>query len=495
MTARNHTTIRNRRALATLLVALFVFSFATPASGISRSTIVARGRSWVDRHVPYSQSATFEGYRTDCSGFLSMSWALARDGVPYSPSTAELDAPGLVRPITKEELQPGDMILRPKDQPGSSYGHALLFVGWADPDHTQYIAYHQSSSGAGAVMTTVPYPYWKSETGFAPYRYLGVDDDYLDAIAPVYGQSRFETAVQSSWTGFPDVGDARAVVLATGRNWPDALGGAALAGAVGGPVLLTEPDSLPDAVRAEIERLDVPEVCILGGGSSVSTAVAEAVDAIPGVSVRRIGGADRWETAALVAEETRARLLASGRTLDGVYVATGRDFPDALAASPAAFVAGRPILLTEPSRLPTTTADAIESLAVDRAWVIGGESAVGTTATAGIEGLGLTVERIAGVNRYDTALKLAAHGEDLGLSWGDLGIATGLSYADALAGGVAQGAAGSLLVLTPGGWLDSGVAGAISTHRAEIGKVHCFGGTAAVGDAARAQIASAVRGR
>ncbi len=494
MTARNHTTIRSRRALATVLVALLVFSLTTPAYGISRSTIVARGRSWVDRHVPYSQSASFEGYRTDCSGFLSMSWALARNGVPYSPSTAELDAPGLVRSITKEELQPGDMILRPKDQPGAAYGHAVLFVGWANPEHTKYIAYHQSSSGAGAVMATITYPFW-GETGFAPYRYLGVDDDYLDAIAPVYGQSRFETAVQSSWTGFPDVGDARAVVLATGRNWPDALGGAALAGAVDGPVLLTEPDSLPDAVRAEIDRLDVPKVYILGGGSSVSTAVAEAVDAIPGVSIQRIGGADRWETAALVAEETRVRLLASGRSLDGVYVATGRDFPDALAASPAAFVTGRPILLTEPSRLPTTTAEAIASLKVTHAWVIGGESAVGTTATAGIEGLGVGVERIAGTSRYDTALKLAAHGEDLGLSWSDLGIATGVSYADALAGGVAQGAAGSLLVLTPGGWLDSGVAGAISTHRAEIGKVRCYGGTAAVGDAARAQIASAVRGR
>jgi len=41
---------------------------------IGRSTIVARGQDWVDKHVPYNQGATHDGYRTDCSGFVSMAW-------------------------------------------------------------------------------------------------------------------------------------------------------------------------------------------------------------------------------------------------------------------------------------------------------------------------------------------------------------------------------------------------------------------------------------
>lgn len=492
MTARNHTSISSRRVLAAAVLAVvFVFFAAIPAHAVSRTTIVARGRSWVDRAVPYSQKATFEGYRTDCSGFLSMCWVLSRNGSPLSLSTAELDS--VASRIAQDDLQPGDMILRPKDQPGAAYGHAVLFVAWTDPTHTSYIGYHESSGSGKAVMATIKYPFW-NETGFAPYRYNNVDKDYLATIEPVFGQSRYDTAVRSSWTAFPDPGDAKAVVLATGENWPDALGGAALAGATGGPVLLTQPGTLPDSVRAEIERLDVAKVYVLGGGSSVSTAVADAVDSISGVSVQRIGGVDRWDTAARIAAETKARMTAAGRTVDGVYIATGRSFPDALAASPAAYSTGRPILLTEPSLLPTTTALAIDALGVDDAWVIGGQGAVGTTATAGIEALGLTVERLAGATRFETALQLAQHGEDLGLSWSDLGIATGYSYADALAGGVAQGATGSLLLLTPGTSLDPGVAAAITAHRTEIGRIRCFGGTAAVGDAARAQIDSAMGG-
>lgn len=492
MTARNHTTSRSIRALAAAAFAVaLVLVFATPALGISRATIVARGRSWVDRAVPYSTGAFFEGYRTDCSGFLSMCWVLSNNGVPTSPSTAGLDDPALVTPIAKEDLQPGDMILRPKDQLGAAYGHAVLFVAWTDPTHTKYIGYHESSGSGKAVMATITYPFY-GETGFAPYRYKGVGDDYLDTIAPVWGQSRYETAVQSSWLAFPSAGSAKAVVLATGENWPDALGGAALAGAVDAPVLLTRRDALPEAVRAEIDRLDVPKVYILGGEASVSATVSASVDAIPGVSVQRIGGTDRWDTAARVAAETKTQLVKAGRTLDGVYIATGRDFPDALAASPAAFVSGRPILLSEPSDLPTATANAIASLGAKRAWVIGGTSAVGTTATAEVAALCPTIERIAGTSRYDTALKLAAHAESLGLGWQGLGVATGLSYADALAGGVAQGATGSLLVLTPGGSLDPGVAAAMSSHRSVIGKVRVFGGTSAVGDAARAQIDSAM---
>ncbi|MDO9107785.1 MAG: cell wall-binding repeat-containing protein [Coriobacteriia bacterium] len=494
MPTRNCSTHRTMRVIfATVLVALLVLSFAGSVFAVSRTTITSRGKSWIDRAVPYSQSTYFEGYRQDCSGFLSMCWVLSRNGLPLSLSTADLDAPGLVVPIAKEELQPGDMILRPKDQLGAAYGHAVLFVGWADPAHTRYIGYHESSSGAGAVMANITYPFW-GETGFSPYRYLNVDDDYLETIQPVYGQSRYETCVQSSWVAFPRAGDAGAVVLATGENWPDALGGAALAGAVDGPVLLTLPDTLPEVIRAEIDRLDVSKVYLLGGGSSVATAVADAVDAIPGVTVQRIGGTDRWDTAALVASETRTRLLAAGRAVDGVYVAPGADFPDALAASPAAYTSGRPILLSAQSALPTRTAEAMGELGVDRAWIIGGMSAVGATATAQIEALDITVQRISGANRYETALALAQHSQGLGLSWRNLGIATGLSYADALAGGVAQGATGSMLLLTHPGSLNAGVAGQLAARRTSIVKVRCFGGTAAVSDAARAQIDSAMGG-
>lgn len=476
-----------------ILAMVLVFAVPSLAPALSRDTILARAARWVALDVPYSQSGSFDGYRTDCSGYVAMAWALTRNGAPTSPSTADLDAPGVSVAITKEALQPGDMILRPKDLPGAPYGHAVLFAGWADAAHTRYYAYHESSSANGAVYVTIPYPFY-NETGFAPRRFVGVDDDYLDVIQPVYGASRFDTAVQSSWLAFPKVGDAKAVVLASGEKWPDALGGASLAGAADGPVLLTKRDTLPTSVRTEIDRLDVTRVYLLGGTASVSAAVAAAVDEIPGVSVTRIAGADRWETSSLVAKETKKVLTAAGRTSQGAYIVTGRTFADALAVSPVAYKTARPILLTEPSDLPTMTAQTITSLGITNAWLIGGDAAIGATATAEIEACGVTCVRLSGGNRYITSLSVAGHGIVQGLSWTGTGIATGESYADALAGGAAQGALGSVLVLTPGQSLNPDVSRALTAKRASLGRVRMFGGTAALGDVTRSQVAAIVRG-
>lgn len=76
-------------AVAVVASALF---YATPEINptgdnlkcVARSTIVARGQDWVNKHVPYSQSKTYDGYRTDCSGFVSMAWMLSKPGLTTS---------------------------------------------------------------------------------------------------------------------------------------------------------------------------------------------------------------------------------------------------------------------------------------------------------------------------------------------------------------------------------------------------------------------------
>ncbi len=52
----------------------FLALIAVSYSCVARSTAVNRGLAWVSAHVPYSQSGTHDGYRTDCSGFASMCW-------------------------------------------------------------------------------------------------------------------------------------------------------------------------------------------------------------------------------------------------------------------------------------------------------------------------------------------------------------------------------------------------------------------------------------
>jgi hypothetical protein len=84
---------------------------------VSRSSIISRGQSWVDQHVPYNQG-TKDGYRTDCSGYVSMCWQLPTPG--HTTSTL----PSVTATISKGELQPGDAILCPGT-------HVILFAGWA----------------------------------------------------------------------------------------------------------------------------------------------------------------------------------------------------------------------------------------------------------------------------------------------------------------------------------------------------------------------------
>ncbi|KAL0221060.1 hypothetical protein RCL1_000914 [Eukaryota sp. TZLM3-RCL] len=124
---------------------------------VARSTILARGKSWIDARVPYSQSKFRDGYRTDCSGFVSMSWMLPKPGA----TTRTIS--NYATSISKGQLQPGDALL------GS--GHVVIFAGWADGAKTKYHCYEESSS-KGAVSRVTPYPYWSGS--YSPIRLRGV---------------------------------------------------------------------------------------------------------------------------------------------------------------------------------------------------------------------------------------------------------------------------------------------------------------------------------
>ncbi|MCL5887497.1 MAG: cell wall-binding repeat-containing protein [Actinobacteria bacterium] len=466
-----------------LLVAVVVISGPAEAYAVTRDGIITRAQRWVDLRVPYSQRALFEGHRTDCSGFVSMAW-----GLP-GPGRTTRDLAAVSTTITRDQLQPGDIMLKPGT-------HVAIFAGWHNAERTIWRSLEQSNSQDGAVSRLIPYPFW-GETGYVPRRFNGLGDDFLDVLEPVYGRCRYETAVRASWTAFPVPTQSRDVVLATGEQWPDALGGASLAGVLRAPVLLTRQNALPTSVRDEIVRLRATRVIILGGPGAVATDVAQAVDAIAGVQqVERIGGVDRFETAAAIATRTAGERRRSGLTTPTpVYLATGADFPDALAVSPIAYARARPVLLTGLSAVPTQTIEALRTLAVTDVTILGGTGVVDDSVMVqlAIEVPGVRMTRIHGADRYATALAVAAHGSSLGLRWRGLGLAAGTSFADALAGGVAQGRLGSLLLLTPPRSVNEAVESAVRTRRTDIVRARVYGGFGAVGELPRSRKGHALR--
>ncbi|MHB1017982.1 MAG: cell wall-binding repeat-containing protein [Coriobacteriia bacterium] len=312
------------------------------------------------------------------------------------------------------------------------------------------------------------------------------------AVTEVQGASRIETALRVSELAFP--GGADTVIVATARNWPDALGGSALAGALGAPILLTEPTVLSPAVVAEIERLDATRVVVLGGTGAVSAPVASALGEITGVAeIDRIAGIDRYETARMIADETIATL---GATWDGgAFVATGGAFPDALGASPIATASGWPIYLTRNAMTADAVlAGAMRADGVSRIVVLGGTGAVSSATFEALSGIDAGALRVSGANRYLTALEVAAYGVVThGLVWDGLALTTGEDFPDALAGGVMQGRAGSVMLLTTPQALQAQVHDALLENRADIASVRFLGGTGAVSIGTRSQALEALQ--
>lgn len=309
--------------------------------------------------------------------------------------------------------------------------------------------------------------------------------------SPVFGASRIETAIKASEAAFPD--GATTVVIATGYNWPDALGGAALAGAYQGPILLTDPTYLPWQVMDEVVRLGATDAIILGGTGAVKSPVETALKSELGQAhVRRLAGDNRYETAVMVAEDTVNRL---GAAYDGTaFVATGENFPDALGASPLAAAASWPIYLTPGDSLNPLTAAAMEDHGVTDALILGEIGAISAGVSSAIDAVPgvASVVRLGGSSRYETAVEVAQYGVDnvFGLGWNGVAIATGQNYPDALAGGVLQGLSGSVMLLTPSASLDPAVQAKLTAKKAVITEVRYLGGTNAVTMPVRTAIAN-----
>ena len=202
-----------------------------------------------------------------------------------------------------------------------------------------------------------------SETVIDRARELLGPDVPIDRLS---GPDRYATAAAISAASFsPGVPIA---FVALGGNFPDALAAGGVAGTLGAPILLTRTTSLPMPTRDELVRLKPDRVVIVGSTGVVSASIATAIAAL-GPAVERVSGPDRFATAAAVA----ARFAPDAA---GVILATGIEFPDALAAAPLAAVDGRPILLVRPDLLPAPTRDAILSARPSSIIVVGGPSRV-----------------------------------------------------------------------------------------------------------------------
>jgi len=168
------------------------------------------------------------------------------------------------------------------------------------------------------------------------------------------------------------------VFVATGTNFPDALSAATAAGATGMPLILVGhwgDRVLPAATIRLLDDLEPSEVFIAGGWGSVSPMAMNSYAGPRSVSLIRFGGVDRYETSRLINDAFFGR---SERTL----VASGTQFPDALAAGPLSVALGAPLALTPPSCVNPGLARSLARQGTKHALLIGGTGALSARVAA-----------------------------------------------------------------------------------------------------------------
>ena len=214
-------------------------------------------------------------------------------------------------------------------------------------------------------------------------------------IKRLAGADRYETSIKTAEELKKVLGVNRFdnIVVASGRNFADALSGSYLAAKKNAPMLLVEDgsmDLITEYIRNNISSNG--KVYILGGGGAVSYDITSKLS---GIACKRLEGSDRYETNLEILKEV-------GMNDECILVCTGKNFADCLSAS----ATGRPILLV-PDRLTDSQVKFLDSL--DKKYnyyVIGGESAVNTEIENAMKKYGNTY-RVAGKDRFETSVAVA----------------------------------------------------------------------------------------
>lgn len=249
-----------------------------------------------------------------------------------------------------------------------------------------------------------------------------------------------------------------------------------LARKLNAPLLLTPPDQLPDEVLNEIKLLGAKTVIIMGGTGAISQSVSDTLTTqLPNITVQRIAGIDRYETAYLTAK----RLGSLGEAV----IVSGSDdaFADTLSISSWAAYHEVPILYADEggaSQLPLVTVNALQDLKVTKTLLVGGTSVL----PQALQSLLPNPVRYGGVDRFTTNARILG---ELQPNPTSIFVATGNNFADALAGAVVAGQINAWLLLTD---INSEQARLLESAKGGVLDFHVFGGPGAVSDRALSDI-------
>ena len=231
----------------------------------------------------------------------------------------------------------------------------------------------------------------------------------------IAGNNRYDTSlfIAHEWLNYNSGNSFDNVILASGTDFPDALGSSGPANETFSPIILVDNNNL--AGIAEYVKINLSEggyVYIMGGNGAVPSAMeTELVKAgINSIRIKRFDGNDRYETNLKVLENFDYR----HGVFDGIVVCSGKNYADALSAS----ALGSPILLVGDT-LTDAQKKYLKDFEFNRFLIVGGPAAVNEEVenqlidiVASSEGGGGWLNRVWGEDRYETSRNLAFFGWD-----------------------------------------------------------------------------------
>ena len=198
----------------------------------------------------------------------------------------------------------------------------------------------------------------------------------------ISGKDRITTSVEISKSAYTT---SENVVLASGFNFADALSAGQLASALNAPLLLSSQNKLDSQTKNEIKRLKAKKVYVVGGDNAISKSGVDTTLKSKNIDVTRLEGQDRYSTSQKVMEKTKEII-----NPEYLLIASGKNFPDALAAT-SFFVNHKSVMvLSDGLTYPQSNLKEI---------AIGGKNQLPLK--------GFTGRRVSGKDRYETALEIA----------------------------------------------------------------------------------------
>lgn len=186
----------------------------------------------------------------------------------------------------------------------------------------------------------------------------------------IAGSTRYSTAAAIGNEAKKSIGTIDTVIIATAANYPDALSMGPLSGAGGAPILFTDVNKLNTETKNAVSSLNPEYILIAGGTGVVSESVENELKAM-GKNVMRLSGKDRYATSLEI-----AKLYGQFMNTEYITLATGANFPDALAGGVLSAYFFSPLLLINPSSTNTELKAYITAAGYGSMYVYGGSGAV-----------------------------------------------------------------------------------------------------------------------